>query len=174
MRTVLLWGCLFLWVSACSSSDDTTLFRLCSVDATGIHFANRIQEDDTLNILKEEYIYNGGGVGIGDFNNDGLQDIYFTGNMVSNALYLNHSNMTFEDITTVAQVGGEGRWCSGVALVDINEDGWLDIYVSATLKKAEGDRASQGGGLVQPRQLRTAGKGRAALDAGTAPLCAFV
>ena len=98
-------------------------------------FTNTITENDTLNILKEEYIYNGGGVGIGDFNNDGLSDIYFTGNMVDNALYLNQGQMQFQDITAEAQVAGENQWCSGVAVVDINQDGWLDIYVSATMYK---------------------------------------
>jgi len=117
------------------SSDSSTLFELLPPESSGVHFANRIAENDTFNILSEEYIYNGGGVGIGDFNNDGLSDIYFTGNSVSNALYLNRSDMQFEDVTQIANVGGEERWCSGVALVDINQDGKLDIYASATLIK---------------------------------------
>lgn len=112
-----------------------TLFKLLPADKTGIRFANTITESDTLNILTEEYIYNGGGVGIGDFNNDGLPDIYFTGNMVSNKLYLNKGDLAFTDITEAAKVTGNGKWCSGVAVVDINQDGWLDLYVGATLKK---------------------------------------
>ncbi|MEQ9441398.1 MAG: VCBS repeat-containing protein [Cyclobacteriaceae bacterium] len=124
---------LFL-LEGCQSKPGT-LFQLMSPEQSSINFSNRIIENDTLNILKEEYIYNGGGVGIGDFNNDGLQDIYFTGNQVSNALYLNQGDMHFEDVTATAKVAGEDRWCSGVALVDINEDGWLDIYASATMKK---------------------------------------
>ncbi|WP_317168182.1 VCBS repeat-containing protein [Pontibacter pamirensis] len=111
-------------------------------DETGIHFSNRITESDTMNVLKSEYIYNGGGVGIGDFNNDGLQDIYFTGNMVSSKLYLNKGDFKFDDVTGKAQVTGEGKWCTGVALVDINNDGWLDIYVGATMKHDSLSRAN--------------------------------
>ena len=112
-----------------------TLFQLISSEQSHITFSNRIIENDTLNILNEEYIYNGGGVGVGDFNNDGLSDLYFTGNMVDNALYLNQGDLRFQDITAEAQVAGQNQWCSGVALVDINQDGWLDIYVSSTLHK---------------------------------------
>ena len=114
---------------------ETTLFHFIPAEQSHVTFSNRIVENDTLNILKEEYIYNGGGVGVGDFNNDGLSDIYFTGNLVDNALYLNRGAMQFQDITAEAQVAGPNQWCSGVALVDINQDGWLDIYVSATLSK---------------------------------------
>lgn len=139
MKSIYFYSILLItWLAGCLAacqSSPPPLFQLLSPEASNVHFSNRIIEDDTLNILKEEYIYNGGGVGIGDFNNDGLQDIYFTGNQVSNSLYLNKGDMTFEDITTIAKVAGENRWCSGVALVDINEDGWLDIYASATLEK---------------------------------------
>lgn len=130
---------LTLILSACSNKPKP-LFQLLSPEETGIHFANTITEGDTLNILNEEYIYNGGGVGIGDFNNDSLPDIYFTGNQVSNKLYLNKGKrgsapLQFEDVTETAGVKGGGKWCSGVAVVDINQDGWLDIYVGATLRK---------------------------------------
>jgi hypothetical protein len=89
-----------------------------------------------------ENIYNGGGVGIGDFNNDGLPDIYFTGNLVSNKLYINKGNFKFEDVTNKANVVGEGKWSRGVSIVDINNDGWLDIYVCETLKKNAQQRAN--------------------------------
>ncbi|MFP4095932.1 MAG: VCBS repeat-containing protein [Cyclobacteriaceae bacterium] len=121
-------------LGACTR-EEPTLFKLLEPEASGVQFINTITENDTFNILKEEYVYNGGGVGIGDFNNDGLEDIYFTGNMVNNALYLNEGELSFRDITAEAGVAGEGRWCSGVAVVDINNDGWQDIYVSTTIYK---------------------------------------
>ncbi|MCY7349984.1 MAG: VCBS repeat-containing protein [Cytophagaceae bacterium] len=119
---------------------DKPQFSQLPASQTGITFANRITETDSINILDYEYVYNGGGVGVADFNNDGLQDVYFTGNQVSNRLFLNRSSpgqgdFKFEDISDKAHVSGEARWCSGVALVDINADGWMDIYVGATTYK---------------------------------------
>jgi hypothetical protein len=116
-----------------SCKNKKTLFRQIDADESGVHFNNIIQDNDTLNILDFENIYNGGGVGIGDFNNDQLQDIYFTGNTVSNKLYLNKGNFKFEDVTDSAGVSGSGRWSRGVSVVDINNDGLQDIYVCATL-----------------------------------------
>ena len=112
-----------------------TLFEQIPSSHSGISFNNKIVENDSLNPLKDINIYNGGGVGIGDFNNDGLPDIYFTGNMVPNKFYLNKGNFKFEDVTDIANVGGEGRWCSGVSVIDINNDGLLDIYVCVTGSK---------------------------------------
>jgi hypothetical protein len=121
------------WVSR--SQKNATLFRMLPAIQTGITFKNTITENDKLNILNEAYIYNGGGVAIGDFNNDGLMDIYFAGNMVSNKLYLNRGSLKFQDITATAGAGGEGKWCTGVSVIDINADGWLDIYVCASFLK---------------------------------------
>ena len=118
-----------------TAQKDTTLFRLLPASQTGITFNNQLSENDTLNILNQANIYNGGGVGIGDFNNDGLPDVYLAGNMVSNKLYVNKGGLRFEDKTTASGTGGEGRWCTGVSVVDINADGWLDIYVSASFRK---------------------------------------
>ena len=106
------------------------LFTLLSPDQTGINFNNSLTEDINANVMMYEYIYNGGGVAIADVNGDGLQDIYFTGNMVANKLYLNKGKMQFTDITDAAGVAGRpGPWKTGVSFVDINGDGKEDIYV---------------------------------------------
>ncbi len=120
------------FVSSCTHKK--TLFDEISSANSGIHFNNQIVENDSINPLDLTNIYNGGGVGIGDFNRDGLPDIYFTGNTVSNKLYLNKGDFKFEDITSTAGVEGEGKWCRGVSVVDINNDGWPDIYVCATIR----------------------------------------
>ena len=118
-----------------SCRHDTNLFHEVSSENSGVHFNNTIVENDSINPIDVTNIYNGGGVGIGDFNNDGLQDIYFTGNMVANKLYLNRGKLKFEDITNIAKVSGDGKWCRGVAVVDINNDGWMDMYVCASMDK---------------------------------------
>lgn len=117
-----------------------SLFREVKPGKSGIHFNNEIKEDNELNVLYYEYIYNGGGVGIGDFNNDSLPDIYFTGNLVPNKLYINRGNMKFEDVTDAAGVNGNGRWSKGVSIVDINNDGLEDIYVSAAVRLPASER----------------------------------
>ncbi|MGX1930993.1 VCBS repeat-containing protein [Flagellimonas sp. 2504JD4-2] len=102
---------------------------------SGIHFSNNIIESDSLNYFNFPYMYMGGGVAIGDINNDGLSDIFFTGNMVGNKLYLNLGGLTFQDVTLDSGVVGDNRWFTGVTMVDINNDGWLDIYLCASGKK---------------------------------------
>ena len=106
------------------------LFTPLASDYSGVAFVNKVENQRNFNIFKYRNFYNGGGVAIGDINNDGLPDLYFTGNMVSNKLYLNKGNLQFEDITETAGVGGMKPWSTGVAMVDINDDGFLDIYVS--------------------------------------------
>ncbi|MFD2934646.1 FG-GAP-like repeat-containing protein, partial [Spirosoma flavum] len=121
---------------ACESTSNQ-LFTLLPAEKTGITFANRITNNDSMSILDVEYFYNGGGVALGDFNKDGLPDVFFTGNQVANRLYLNKGNFTFIDVSKPAGVDGGGKWCSGATVVDINNDGWLDIYVSVTLTKSD-------------------------------------
>jgi len=99
--------------------------------STGIDFANNLPEDKYRNIILYQYYYMGGGVAIGDINNDGLADVFFTGNLVPNRLFLNKGNFTFEDVTLESGLRNLTRanWCTGATMVDINHDGWLDIYV---------------------------------------------
>ena len=119
---------LCLLLTACQNNE--TLFQSLKSDQTNIQFTNTVTESEQENILNYEYFYNGGGVGAGDFNNDGLIDLYFTGNQVESKLYLNKGDLRFEDITEKAGVAGrKGGWKTGVSVVDINADGWLDIYV---------------------------------------------
>lgn len=106
-----------------------TLFTLLKPEETGVTFINKVENQKNFNIFKYRNFYNGGGVAIGDINNDGLQDIYLTGNMEPNKLYLNKGNMQFEDISESAGVLGNKPWSTGVVMVDINNDGLLDIYV---------------------------------------------
>ncbi|MEO5905741.1 MAG: VCBS repeat-containing protein, partial [Saprospiraceae bacterium] len=122
---------LFVFI-ACSrqeTSSPSETFQILSKDRTGIEFNNQLKESDSLNILQYLYYYNGGGVAIGDINNDDLPDIYFSGNQVNNKLYVNLGNMKFKDVTKKAGVVCSGTWNTGVSMVDINGDGLLDIYV---------------------------------------------
>lgn len=112
-----------------NGSKENTLFRKVSSKDSGIDFSNTLYESDSFNIISYEFFYNGSGVAIGDVNNDGLSDIFFGGNMVSSRLYLNKGNLSFEDITESAGINTLGRWVTGVNMVDINQDGKLDIYV---------------------------------------------
>jgi hypothetical protein len=132
LKSLLLFLLALLAFASCKKA---TVFERISSSHSGINFNNKIVENDSINPLDMLNIYNGGGVGIGDFNNDGLQDIYFIGNAVSNRLYINKGDMEFKDVTTEAGVGGKGGWGRGVAVVDINNDGLPDIYVCNTLLK---------------------------------------
>jgi len=118
---------LLLFFSSCTQKEH--LFTLLPAAQTNIDFVNHIEDTDSLNILDYLYYYNGGGVAIGDVNNDGLPDIYFSSNQGSNKLYLNKGNLSFEDITDKAGVGGKGNWKTGVTITDVNGDGLQDIYV---------------------------------------------
>ena len=111
-------------------TEKPTLFTLLPSDSTGIDFVNFVENQKDFNIFKYRNFYNGGGVALGDINNDGLVDIFLTGNMVPNRLYLNKGNFRFEDISEKAGVTGDKPWSTGVVMADINADGLLDIYVS--------------------------------------------
>lgn len=111
------------------STEPQFLLKKLSNERTGVNFVNEIKDDSKHNIVSYLYYYNGGGVAIGDVNNDNLPDIYFTSNKQKNKLYLNKGNLQFEDITLSAMVGGTSDWNTGVTMVDINSDGHLDIYV---------------------------------------------
>ncbi len=111
---------------------DEKIFNKLDASHTGINFINTLTESDSLNYFTYGYLYMGGGVAVGDINNDGLIDVYFTGNQVKNRLYLNKGNLKFEDITDKANVGGDNRWYTGVTMADVNNDGLLDIYCSVS------------------------------------------
>src|SRR6478736_210775 len=121
-----------VWSAACSPGKrEQPVFKLLSPSRTGITFANTITTNDSVNVQNDVYVYNGAGVAVGDIDNDGLPDIFFAGNMVSSRLYRNKGDMRFEDITKRAGVE-TSRWATGVTMVDINNDGYLDIYVSVS------------------------------------------
>ncbi|GAC1585778.1 MAG: VCBS repeat-containing protein [Ginsengibacter sp.] len=123
--------CFFLFLGS-SCNEKPTLFATLPSSKTNITFENKVENKPLLSILYYLYFYNGGGVSIGDINNDGLPDIYFTANSKGhNKLYLNKGNFEFEDITDKAGVAGSSDWCTGVTMADVNGDGFLDMYVSA-------------------------------------------
>ncbi|MEM8895124.1 MAG: VCBS repeat-containing protein [Bacteroidota bacterium] len=115
-------------LTACNESP-RYLFESLQPAKTGVDFVNRIESNQDFNVFKYRNFYNGGGVAIGDLNNDGLSDIYFTGNYSKNALYINTGDFLFDNVSEAAGVAGSKAWSTGVVLVDINNDGWLDIYV---------------------------------------------
>ncbi|WP_037315049.1 VCBS repeat-containing protein [Salegentibacter sp. Hel_I_6] len=124
---------LVILLASCQKEEKTEdfLFESLPAETTGLDFSNNLTETNALNILDYLYFYNGGGVAVGDIDNDGLPDIYLTGNQVKNKLFLNKGNMQFEDITESAGVSGASDWNTGVVMADVNGDGFLDIYVCA-------------------------------------------
>ena len=120
---------LFIIFFSCSKRESNSLFELKKSSYTNVDFTNTLNYTEELNPYTYRNFYNGGGVGIGDFNNDSLPDIFFTGNLVSNKLYINKGDFVFDDVTDEAGLNSSGIWSTGVSVVDINHDGYLDIYV---------------------------------------------
>ncbi|GAB3888012.1 VCBS repeat-containing protein [Spirosoma agri] len=137
---------LFLYVVNSTANAQSPLFQLLPAKQTNIDFNNEIDENESLNVLSYEYFYNGGGVAVGDVNNDGLQDVFFTANLKANKLYLNLGGLKFKDITneTGAELAGRrGGWKTGVSMADVNGDGLLDIYLCYSGKGDNDKRRNQ-------------------------------
>ena len=124
---------ILLGFAVLSCSQEPELFTNPDTEKTGVTFQNTLTATEDMNILDYLYFYNGGGLAIGDINNDGLPDVYFSGNQVKNELYLNKGNLKFENITQSAGVAGNSDWNTGAVMGDINGDGFLDIYVCAVV-----------------------------------------
>src|SRR4028119_682094 len=126
---LIITGCKNKQSQSFNDPGSTQIFKLLEPEKTGIDFVNEVEDGKDFNVLTYRNFYNGGGVAIGDINNDSLPDIYFTANQKKNKLYLNKGNFVFEDITEKAGVGGDMAWSTGVTMADVNADGLLDIYV---------------------------------------------
>ena len=129
---ILIWGMACTPVEQEETVSEVShgpLFQLLDTENTGIDFRNEVVDGEHFNSITYRNFYNGGGVAIGDINNDSLPDIYFTANQSTNKLYLNQGGLTFKDITDQAAVGGSKAWSTGVTMADVNGDGLLDIYI---------------------------------------------
>src|SRR6185437_3553687 len=150
MRTriaAVIFSILPIFLVSCRHSDqpaqEDTLFKRMPSSATGITFNNKVIEDGNFNVFNYRNFYNGGGVAIGDVNNDGKPDTFFTSNQGECKLYLNKGNWKFEDVTARAGLNVYHRWHTGVTMVDINGDGWLDIYICNSGGLGNADRANE-------------------------------
>ena len=136
---------LFFFITCCFlvACDNPPKFELLNPSLTGIYFNNEVLDQDTFNILHNEYMYNGGGVGIADLNNDSLPDLIFAGNKVSSRIYINKGDLKFEDITSNFTGLNNNQWISGIAVTDINADGWVDLYFTSTQSLDSANRRNQ-------------------------------
>src|SRR3984893_12132443 len=121
--------CVLSLILAGCGDDHSKLFTKLDKGRTGINFRNLLQESKEMNVLNYTYFYNGGGVAVGDINNDGLSDILFTGNIVPHRLYLNKGNFKFEENAGTSGIASQQGGCTGATMADVNGDGKLDIYI---------------------------------------------
>ena len=133
---------LLVFISGCKEKTPSTLFTKVDTALSGLDFTNQLTENDSINIIDNEYVYNGAGVALGDLNGDGLDDIFFAGNQVDNKLFLNSGKLKFQDISQKAKIlkPDSLMWSSGVSLIDLNSDGQLDIYICNTFRKNQKQR----------------------------------
>ncbi|HEX8060107.1 MAG TPA: VCBS repeat-containing protein, partial [Cyclobacteriaceae bacterium] len=137
-------GLLFIVAAGCKTETaKDTLFEKMLPGHTHIEFTNEVVGDDELNIFNYRNFYNGGGVAIGDVNNDSLPDLFLISNMGKNQLYLNKGNFEFENVTEKAGVGGTKAWSTGATMADVNGDGFLDIYVCNAGNRVNDDRSNE-------------------------------
>ena len=138
----------FFLITSCNTKKDqpdnkNALFRLQNNEQTGINFTNTVTDTRDFNILTYHNFYNGGGVAVGDLNNDGKPDVFFTSNQQQNKLYINKGNWQFGDATSKSNITSSHKWHTGVSMVDINHDGWLDIYICNSGNFPGDDRSNE-------------------------------
>ena len=141
MRLAIVYVIALLFLSCNNKKHENSLFQL--VEDSGIDFDNKVEDDSLENSFLFRNFYNGGGVAIGDINNDGLPDVFLTSNQGANKLYLNKGNFKFEDISDRAGIIRDDKWNTGVVFADINGDGWLDIYVCSSGRMRTGNRKNK-------------------------------
>ena len=128
VRNLIVIMASIIFLNACSKPEESpSLFREVPSETSGLLFQNTLTSTPALNILNYIYFYNGAGVATADFNNDGLLDVYFTANQTADKIFLNKGNLQFEDYTASSLISNESGWTNGVTIVDINQDGWMDI-----------------------------------------------
>ncbi len=142
-QLVVLITCAICFVSCSTTKEKETLFQLMDSDSTGIYFENTVVDNKEENSFQFRNFYNGGGVALGDINNDGLPDVVLTSNLGDNKIYLNKGNFKFDDITATSGFQQNGQWSTGVTFVDINADGWLDIYICNSGHVGKNSRLNQ-------------------------------